>query len=158
MHCRKIEVGNEIVTVNRSQEMVTSDCCAGYQLIGPRCVKIRSVTNPCGNRTCAAVADAECVVERDPCGHEYAQFEKGGKRVEECNNDDYLACSGACDQGPCFNANCSAFNSSEVICSVGGCSCQLTWIHLQLRAEVDCETGGLISREVLDRRRRQACQ
>ena len=81
--------------------------------------------------------------------------------VEECHDDDNrdsLSCSGVCVPDPCLEAHCPAYNKSEVLCSVSGCDCQMTWIRLKDGTEVDCQSGEVINMQDSKRKRRQACQ
>lgn len=85
-----------------------------------------------------------------------------GSVLEKCHEQGYLdvlSCSGVCVGDPCLNANCLAFNASEVICFTSGCDCQVTWIRVQDRAEVNCQTGAVLTKQESSnlRRRREAC-
>lgn len=141
--------------------MQATKCCKGYKLEGPLCVpEDKGVVNPCGNVTCKAVPRAQCVVFKK-CGKEIALFMDQGSIVTECHNggntSNPLSCSGVCVQDPCLDAKCLAFNRSEVLCFVSGCDCQATWIHLSDRAEVDCLSGEVISKQEPSRKRRETC-
>ena len=90
---------------------------------------------------------AECVTF-EKCGKEISLFMKEGSIVKLCykgQDVDLLSCSGVCVQDPCLGAKCPGWDESEVSCFVSGCDCQATWINLENRAEVECQTDNAIS-------------
>lgn len=148
----------ELIEMNVTEVIVVPGCCEGFSLVGPNCVRNdEGVSNSCGSNVCEAVPDAQCVVF-NKCGRELALFMKDGSIANHCHDDNMesLSCSGVCVQDPCLHAECPGFEASEVLCSVSGCDCQVTWIHIKERAEVDCLTGEVISKQG-SRRRRQTC-
>lgn len=117
--------------------------------MGSQCVSEASnPVNPCGNLSCAAVPEAQCIIFKK-CGKEVALFMHQGSIVSKCNEDvivDPLSCSGVCVQDPCLAAECPAFDRSEVSCFISGCDCKPIWIHVKDRAEVNCQSGQAVSK------------
>lgn len=161
-YCYRYSEGpnKEVIETNVTKVVHTNKCCEDYELKGSMCVRKIDITNPCGNVTCPAVPEAKCIVFKK-CDKEVALFMKEGSIGTECHDSgdlEPLSCTGVCIQDPCLEAECPAYEKSEVLCSVSGCDCQVTWIHLKDRTEVNCQTGEVISKQDSVRRRRQACQ
>ena len=141
----------------------TEKCCEGYVKKGNLgCVRDETKeTSPCGNLTCDAVPEAQCKIITK-CGKEVGVFMYEGKIAHLCQDDssatDLLSCSGVCIHDPCANANCPAFDQSEVFCFPSGCDCQTMWIRRVDKREVDCLTGETINKEESHRRKRQSCE
>ena len=135
-------------------------CCPGYNLTDNHCLKVNPL-NPCQSRSCPSEPSAQCTVYKK-CGQEIAVFTLNGSLVDRCHQDaelDILKCSGVCREDPCEHAACPAFSDDQVICFTTGCACKATWIRLQDRAEVNCETGEALTQEQSRylRRKREAC-
>lgn len=134
------------MVVNVTKVVRTRACCEGYMSDGRKCVRDEEYV-VCGNVSCRA-RHAECVTY-EKCGKEVALFMNGGSVVGECYGEDFinhLSCSGVCVQDPCLAARCPALDEAEVSCFISGCDCQATWIRLQDRAEMNCQTGEVVGK------------
>lgn len=158
---KRYKLVNGLKTVcNKTLVFRTKICCQGFKLTGSHCMRI-DTEDPCKALSCPSEPNAKCAVFKK-CGHEIALFLHEGSVVEKCHDPGYLdvlSCSGVCVGDPCRTEECPAFNASEVICFTSGCDCQVTWIRAQDRAEVNCQTGAVLTKQEssLRRRKREAC-